>query len=90
MQELLPCPFCGAEPEMVQIGQNKIRIKCPECLVEKEQKVLRQTVDWLKGKMVAWWNSRMPTQPTSSQKTTHDDIYDDTNPAYITGNEDGI
>lgn len=89
MSELLPCPFCGGEPEMFQIGQNKIKIKCTTCLVEKEQKVLRYSIEWLKDHMINWWNCRFGVAEKETQKT-EEQIYDDEHPDYIKASQEEI
>ena len=93
-QQLLPCPFCGSEPEIYTIGANKVEIKCPECLVQKQQKVLRNSQDWLKDKMINWWNTRtgMPSETTKSteDRLRHEKIYDDENPDYIRQSKEEI
>jgi len=88
--ELLPCPFCGHDPEMFQIGQNRVKIKCTNCLVEKEQKVLRQSTDWLKEQMAIWWNNRFLIPEEPIKKEIPPFIYDDEDPNYIRNNEDGL
>ncbi len=57
--KLLPCPFCGGEPEIKQYCSKGIRIKCKSCLIKKEQKVLRYSIEWLKDKMIEDWNKRV-------------------------------
>lgn len=86
---MLPCPFCGHDPEMFQIGHNRVKIKCNNCLVEKEQKVLRQTADWLKEQMTTWWNTRSPPEVTPTKESIPY-VYDDEDPNYIRNNEDGL
>ncbi len=56
---LLPCPFCGGEPVIEQKGQNGLRIFCKECHIEKTQKVLRYSLEWLRMKMIENWNKRI-------------------------------
>ena len=37
--ELLPCPFCGHEPEIKHsnvYGNNCVRVRCPSCQVGNE------------------------------------------------------
>lgn len=92
-EQLLPCPFCGGEAEMTQIGQNKIKIKCTGCYVERTQKILRMSIDWLKTKQAEWWNKRTEpaaTEPPKESVTSVFVKYDDENPDYIKGSEDGI
>lgn len=57
--EILPCPFCGNEAEIEQTGPKKMRIRCKACLIGIEQKVLRYTLEWLKGKLIESWNKRI-------------------------------
>jgi hypothetical protein len=56
--KLLPCPFCGVEPVLEPYCKNGLSIRCPKCLVEKRQKVLRFSIEWLKGELIKWWNTR--------------------------------
>jgi len=63
MTDLDPCPFCGGACTMTQRGQNELTIKCDGCKVARTQKVLRQTIDWLRAKMTEHWNTR--AQPES-------------------------
>lgn len=58
MNKLLPCPFCGGEPEIQQIGTNRVKIICKKCQVNKIAKVKRKSVDWLTGELISWWNQR--------------------------------
>jgi len=55
---LKPCPFCGGEAEINQFARNGLRIRCKKCLIQKQQKVLRYTLEWLKGEMIKDWNNR--------------------------------
>lgn len=57
-EELKACPFCGGEPVMEQYARNGIRIKCSTCGVKREQRVLRQTLEWLRDAMTKSWNRR--------------------------------
>lgn len=60
-EQLKPCPFCGETPEIYQIGLRKIEIKC-KCGITRTQKVLRNTTEWLKNKMIERWNTRADKQ----------------------------
>ena len=63
-QELLPCPFCGAQPEMFCIGPEDLPVKrtmvvrCPNCRVERRDATLKNTTDWLESVAIAQWNRR--------------------------------
>jgi len=57
------CPFCGADPVVIHQGNahtksQAIIIKCPECRIERTDKVIRHTIEWLLPKSVASWNRR--------------------------------
>ena len=62
--ELLPCPFCGGEPDLQHIGNDyvktkKIRIKCKKCFIQRTQAALRdRSFEWLENKMAEHWNKR--------------------------------
>ena len=56
---MLPCPFCGGEPEIKQEGRNGLRLKCKSCLIGIKQKTLRYSLEWLRGKMIEGWNKRV-------------------------------
>lgn len=55
---LKPCPFCGGDAVLQQTGRNKMRVICRECIIEKEQKVLYKSLDWLREKLIESWNKR--------------------------------
>lgn len=57
--QLKPCPFCGGDVVLKQTGRKKMKVQCPECLIEKEQKVLRMSMDWLAEKLIESWNKRV-------------------------------
>jgi len=57
---LLPCPFCGCQPDIEQKGKNGLRIFCTGCNIEKTQKVLRYSLEWLRMKLIENWNKRIP------------------------------
>lgn len=56
---MLPCPFCGGEPEIKQTGRNKLKLKCKRCVIGIEQKTLRYGLDWLEKRMIEDWNKRV-------------------------------
>lgn len=58
-REMLPCPFCGGEPEIKQTGKNKMTVKCKSCLIGVEQSVLRFSLEWLHAKLIENWNKRV-------------------------------
>lgn len=60
--DLKPCPFCGRQPEFLQIGNDSTKtrgynIEC-RCGIEFKQRVLFKTLEWLRIQMVAAWNTR--------------------------------
>lgn len=57
--EMLPCPFCGGEPEIKQTGINQMTVKCRGCLIGIEQGVLRFSFEWLREKLIEKWNKRV-------------------------------
>lgn len=44
---------------MITPIKNGWRIKCKGCHIEKKQRVLIMTLDWLHGEMIKDWNSRL-------------------------------
>lgn len=63
---VLPCPFCGAQPEIIHQGNQytktqALTFKCSnwECRIERTDKITqRQTIEWLIPIAVASWNKR--------------------------------
>jgi len=68
--ELLPCPFCGATPNVEQIGNDAtrkvrsrktgIRVKCPTfgCCTEKFVGIIRESFEWATNAVIENWNKR--------------------------------
>lgn len=62
--ELLPCPFCGSQPEIKRIGNDftpkrKITIKCKKCRIERTDSAIRNGMDWLENVAIKQWNERV-------------------------------
>lgn len=63
LERLLPCPFCGGEPEMLRKGNNhrpkrSITIRCKGCRVERTDAAIRHGMDWLEHIATEHWNQR--------------------------------
>lgn len=61
--KLLPCPFCGGEPEFITIGNDytkkrKVEIKCKKCRVKRTTAALRFNLEWCGRKAIEAWNER--------------------------------
>jgi hypothetical protein len=61
--EVLPCPFCGAEPQWRHQGNEhtksrRLVIHCPECRVERVNGAIRNDFAWLERISVEQWNRR--------------------------------
>jgi hypothetical protein len=61
--KLLPCPFCGCQPELKYIGNDRLKkrsitIKCPNCRIERTDSALRFGFEWLEGVVEKNWNTR--------------------------------
>lgn len=66
MADLLPCPFCGSEAEFKPYKRDGLTLKCQSLgCVQFNQRVLRNSLDWLRGKMVEHWNTR--ASPSAAQ-----------------------
>lgn len=59
-EELKPCPFCGGAVEIKQTGKKQLTLSCLTfaCIVMMRQKVLTNSLDWLKEIMIKKWNKR--------------------------------
>ncbi len=61
--KLLPCPFCGGEPEFITIGNDYTKkrsaeIKCTKCFVKRTTAALRFDLEWCGRKAIEAWNKR--------------------------------
>ena len=59
MIELLPCPFCGGKATIIQKGKITIQTKCLQCKVQRTQRVVSLSIEWLYDKMIEHWNTRV-------------------------------
>lgn len=67
LEELLPCPFCGAKSIAFLIGNKfmdkiKITIKCPKCLIQRTVGAIRQPIEWLENLAIEKWNNRIKAE----------------------------
>ncbi len=65
--ELLPCPFCGNEAELLFIGNShtksrKAEIKCKKCYVKIINAGLRHGSEWVAKHSIDDWNKRATLQ----------------------------
>jgi hypothetical protein len=63
--ELLPCPFCGTDPEWRHQGNDhtksrRLIVRCPGCRVELVNAALRNDFAWLERISAEQWNRREP------------------------------
>ena len=70
--ELLPCPFCGNEAELIEKGNNFtkkrfVTIKCTNknCRAEMTNGAIRNDMNWLKEISTNAWNKRAGREPQS-------------------------
>lgn len=65
---LLPCPFCGGNAKFEPYKRDGLTLKCESLgCVKFSQRTLRQSIEWLQGKMADSWNTRLRlTQPAQS------------------------
>lgn len=64
--KLLPCPFCGEDPEIEQIGNDhtktrKTQIRCPRCSVTMRVGAIANSVAWTRRQVISQWNKRTGT-----------------------------
>lgn len=60
---MLPCPFCGHDPELMQIGNNytkkrSVVVKCKKCRIQRKDSALVQSMEWLIDVAIQQWNQR--------------------------------
>jgi hypothetical protein len=68
--ELMPCPFCGGEPEAKHIGNehplyNKkraIEVRCTKCRCQRTDGAIHQNFAWLEDVAQRNWNQRPANQ----------------------------
>lgn len=61
-EELKDCPFCGNRPYWfyrVHKQHPEVTIGCKKCNLTMTQSSLRFPLEWLMGKMVESWNTRV-------------------------------
>jgi len=62
--ELANCPFCGSEPTIKHIGNDRtkkrsIEIKCPKCRIKRIDGAIRFSFAWLERVSAENWNQRV-------------------------------
>lgn len=70
--ELKPCPFCGGEAEMRNIGNEYTKTRgtkvwCSKCQVAKTVKAIRNTLAWTESHAIAAWDTRTITPAEAAQ-----------------------
>lgn len=61
--DLLPCPFCGADPVLLHYGNDlrprrKVMVRCPKCRVGRADATIHQSFQWLESIAERHWNRR--------------------------------
>lgn len=70
MSGLKDCPLCGSDQILeIQKGQNSFEIRCVNCGLNLNGKVLRKTIDWLKQNLTERWNNRVAKEEDSLQES---------------------
>jgi len=72
LERLLPCPFCGGEPEMLHKGnkfsaKRSVTIKCKQCRVQRTDAAMRFGMAWLEGVATDHWNKRSNVKVTGAE-----------------------
>ena len=70
---LLPCPFCGSQPEIHTAGNSWtqkriVTIRCPQCRIERAEAALKFEMDWLMQIAVHHWNKRHPAPDAGEEE----------------------
>lgn len=73
-QALLPCPFCGSNPEINRQGnahtlKRRVVIRCPKCRIERADAATRRDMKWIEEIAIEHWNRRVHesrAQPASA------------------------
>ncbi len=72
--ELLPCPFCGGEAELLFIGNGhtksrRVEVKCKKCRIKRTVGAIRHGSEWCAKISINEWNQRdEKTTTTTNQK----------------------
>ena len=61
--DLLPCPFCGTDPDVRFIGNahtksRRIKVRCSGCRIERTDAAIRYGFEWLRTVAEKNWNQR--------------------------------
>ena len=62
MKELY-CPLCHTELKITHIGNEhtksrRIKVKCPNCRIERTDATREHGFDWLEGIIVKFWDNK--------------------------------
>ena len=77
--ELLPCPFCGADPELIFIGNGytkirKAQIKCPKCRIQRIDATIKHSSEWVAKAAINHWNERHQAKSAALSKLKSRDV----------------